>query len=68
MLYIPMIKSMAINPKENVAMVLFQCMVSVGMGTIKLSMEQNLGRLRAASVATMQGDNTNISKELHSLE
>ena len=60
-----MIKSMTINPEENVAIVLFQCMMSVGMGTIELSMERNLGRLRAASVATMQGDNTNISKELH---
>ena len=43
MLCIPMIKSKTINPKENVAMVLLQCMVSVGMGTIELSLERNLG-------------------------
>ena len=64
-LYIPKNTSTTTNPKEIVAMVLFQGMVSLVMGAIELSRESNLGGLKAASVATMQGDKTNRSRKLH---
>jgi hypothetical protein len=64
-LYIPKRTSTTTNPKEIVAMVLFQGMVSVVMGAIEVSMDRNLGGLKAASVATMQGDKINRSRKLH---
>ena len=64
-LYIPNNTSITINPKEIVAMVLFHGSVSLVRGAVDVSMERNLGALRAASVATTHGDKTNRSRRLH---